>query len=289
MKYAWIKAQQNQHAFNVNAMCEMLGVMRSGYYVWKNNPQSARDKEDIRLGGLIKRSFDEGRNTYGRKRIQDDLKDWGEKVSKRRIGKLMDKLSLWCKTRKKFKATTNSKHNEQISPNLLNRKFKVDKPNTVWVGDITYVWTNEGWFYLATVIDLYSRKIVGWSMADNMKTGLVNDALKMAIWQRKPLKGLIWHTDRGSQYASKSHRALLKTHKIEQSMSRKGDCWDNAVAESFFHTLKTELIYHECYQTQEQARHSIFEYIEVFYNRKRRHSANGSMSPTNFETYREVA
>jgi putative transposase len=135
VKYAWIKAQQNQHTFNVNAMCEMLGVMRSGYYAWKNNPQSARDKEDIRLGELIKKSFAEGRNTYGRKRIQDDLKDWGEKVSKRRIGKLMDKLGLWCKTRKKFKATTNSRHNEQISPNLLNRKFKVGKPNTVWVGD----------------------------------------------------------------------------------------------------------------------------------------------------------
>lgn len=289
MKYAWIKAQQNQHAFNVNAMCEMLGVTRSGYYAWKNNPQSTRDKEDIRLGGLIKKSFYEGRNTYGRKRIQDDLKDWGEKISKRRIGKLMEKLGLRCKTRKKFKATTNSKHNEQISPNLLNRVFKVDKPNTVWVGDITYIWTSEGWFYLATVIDLYSRKIVGWSMADNMKTGLVIDALKMAIWQRKPPKGLIWHTDRGSQYASKAHRALLKTHKIQQSMSRKGDCWDNAVAESFFHTLKTELVYHERYQTREQARHSIFEYIEVFYNRKRRHSANGSMSPANFETYREVA
>lgn len=270
-------------------MCEILGVTRSGYYAWKNNPQSTRDKEDIRLGGLIKKSFYEGRNTYGRKRIQDDLKDWGEKISKRRIGKLMEKLGLRCKTRKKFKATTNSKHNEQISPNLLNRVFKVDKPNTVWVGDITYIWTSEGWFYLATVIDLYSRKIVGWSMADNMKTGLVIDALKMAIWQRKPPKGLIWHTDRGSQYASKAHRALLKTHKIQQSMSRKGDCWDNAVAESFFHTLKTELVYHERYQTREQARHSIFEYIEVFYNRLRRHSANGSMSPANFETYRKVA
>jgi transposase InsO family protein len=201
----------------------------------------------------------------------------------------MSRAVLWCKTRKKFKATTNSKHNEQISPNLLNRQFKVDKPNTVWVGDITYIWTNEGWFYLATVIDLFSRKIVGWSMADNMKTQLVNDALQMAIWQRKPPKNLIWHTDRGSQYASKAHRALLKTHKIQQSMSRKGDCWDNAVAESFFHTLKTELVYHERYKTREQARSSIFEYVEVFYNRKRRHSANSSMSPANFETYRKVA
>jgi putative transposase len=289
VKYAWIKLQQDQHTFNTNAMCEMLGVVRSGYYAWKNSPQSAREIEDIRLTDLIKKSFDESRKTYGRTRIKDDLNEWGEKISKRRIGKLMGRAGLWCKTRKKFKATTNSKHNEQISPNLLNREFKVDKPNTVWVGDITYIWTDESWFYLATVIDLYSRKIVGWSMADNMKTQLVNDALQMAIWQRKPAKGLIWHTDRGSQYASKSHRALLKTHKIEQSMGRKGDCWDNAVAESFFHTLKTELVYHERYKTREQARSSIFEYIEVFYNRKRRHSANGSVSPTNFETYRKVA
>ncbi|MEN9596413.1 MAG: hypothetical protein RL236_847 [Pseudomonadota bacterium] len=289
MKYAWIQEPQNQRTFNVDRMCEMLNVVRSAYYAWKISPQSIRDIEDIRLTELIKKSFDESRQTYGCKRIQDDLKDWGEKVSKRRIGKLMSRAGLWCKTRKKFKATTNSNHNEQISPNLLNRQFKVDKPNTVWVGDITYIWTDEGWFYLATVIDLFSRKIVGWSMADNMRTQLVNDALQMAIWQRKPPKGLICHTDRGSQYASKAHRALLKTHKSQQSMSRKGDCWDNAVAESFFHTLKTELVYHERYKTRKQARSSIFEYIEVFYNRKRRHSANSSMSPANFETYRKVA
>ena len=195
-----------------------------------------------------------------------------------------------CKTVKKFKATTNSKHNEAISPNLLNRHFKVDAPNQVWVGDITYIWTDMGWLYLATVIDLFSRKVVGWSMADCMKTPLVNDAMQMAIWQLKLPKGLIWHTDRGSQYASKKHRALLKTHKIQQSMSRKGNCWDNAVAKSFFHTLKTELVFHERYKTREQAHtSSIFEYIEVFYNRKRRHSTNGMMSPANFETFRKVA
>jgi putative transposase len=158
--------------------------------------------------------------------------------------------------------------------NLLNRNFKVDEPNKFWVGDITYIWTDMGWLYLATVIDLFSRKVVGWSMSDRMKTSLVNDAMQMAIGQRKPPKGLTWHTDRGSQYASKAHRALLSQHGILQSMSRKGDCWDNAVAESFFHTLKTELVFHERYKTREQAKTSIFEYIEVFYNRKRRHSAN---------------
>ena len=241
------------------------------------------------LSALIIKSFNDSRQTYGTERIQEDLREQGEKVSRRRIGRLMKKVGLVCKTIKKFKATTNSNHNERISTNLLNRNFKVDAPNKVWVGDITYIWTDEGWFYLATVIDLFSRKVVGWSMANHMRTSLVNDAMQMAIWQRKPPKGLIWHTDRGSQYASKEHRALLKTHKIQQSMSRKGDCWDNAVAESFFHTLKTELVFHERYKTREQAHASVFEYIEVFYNRKRRHSASGMMSPANFETFRKVA
>ena len=289
MKYAWIEARQKSEEFNVDAMCEALEVNRSGYYAYKNATPTVRETEDKRLTKLIIKSFNESGQRYGTARIQADLRDWGENMSRRRIGRLMKNAGLVCKTVKKFKATTNSKHNETISPNLWNRNFKVDKPNTVWVGDMTYIWTDEGWFYLATVIDLFSRKIVGWAMADNMKTQLVNDALRMAIWQRKPPKGLIWHTDRGSQYASKAHRALLNTHHIQQSMSRKGDCWDNAVAESFFHTLKTELVYHQRYTTREQARRSLFKYIEVFYNRKRRHSANGSMSPANFETYRKFA
>jgi transposase InsO family protein len=270
-------------------MCEALDVNRSGYYAYRNAPPSVHQNEDERLCELILKSFNESNRTYGTERIQKDLRDWGEKASRRRIGRLMKKMGLVCKTVKKFKATTNSKHNENISPNLLNRNFKVDEPNQVWVGDITYIWTDIGWLYLATVIDLFSRKVVGWSMASHMKTSLVNDAMQMAIWQRKLPKGLIWHTDRGSQYASKEHRKLLAQHHIQQSMSRKGDCWDNAVAESFFHTLKTELVFHERYKTREQAKASIFEYIEVFYNRKRRHSANNLMSPANFESFRKVA
>ena len=289
MKYAWIEAQQKRHRFNVDAMCESLNVNRSGYYAHKNAPLSAHKNEDKHLSALIVKSFNESNHTYGTERIQGDLQELGERVSRRRIGRLMKKTGLVCKTIKKFKATTNANHNERISPNLLKRNFKVEAPNTVWVGDMTYIWTDVGWFYLATVIDLFSRKVVGWSMAYHMRTSLVNDAMQMAIWQRKPPKGLIWHTDRGSQYASKEHRALLKTHKIQQSMSRKGDCWDNAVAESFFHTLKTELVFHQRYKTREQAHASIFEYIEVFYNRKRRHSSSGMMSPANFETYRKVA
>ena len=281
--------QKQTKEFNVDAMCDALDVNRSGYYAYKNAPLLMRQTEDERLTALIVKSFNESRQNYGTERIQKDLRELGEKISRRRIGRLMKQAGLACKTVKKFKATTNSKHDETISHNLLNRNFKVDKPNKVWVGDITYIWTDMGWLYLATVIDLFSRKVVGWSMSDCMKTSLVNDAMQMAIWQRKPPKGLIWHTDRGSQYASKSHRALLKQHRIEQSMSRKGDCWDNAVAESFFHTLKTELVFHERYKTREQAQASIFEYIEVFYNRKRRHSANNLMSPVNFETFRKVA
>jgi len=179
--------------------------------------------------------------------------------------------------------TTDSNHNLPIAPNLLNRDFYSSVPDTKYVGDITYIPTNEGWLYLATVIDLYSRKIVGWSMAENMKTSLVNNALKMAIAKRGPLKGLIWHTDRGSQYASYEHKDLLQKHGIIQSMSRKGNCWDNAVAESFFHSLKTELIYREIFETRAQANQAIFEYIEVFYNRQRMHSANGNLSPVEFE------
>jgi putative transposase len=289
VKYAWIEDQQKGDEFNVDAMCEALNVNRSGYYAYKNSPPTMRETDDERLTALIEKSFYESNRNYGTARIQADLRDWGEKISRRRIGRLMKQAGLVCKTAKKFKATTNSKHDEAISPNLLNRNFKVDEPNKVWVGDITYIWTDMGWLYLATVIDLFSRKVVGWSMSDRMKTSLVNDAMQMAIWQRKPPKGLIWHTDRGSQYASKAHRALLSQHGILQSMSRKGDCWDNAVAESFFHTLKTELVFHERYKTREQAKASIFEYIEVFYNRKRRHSANNLMSPANFENFRKVA
>jgi transposase InsO family protein len=191
--------------------------------------------------------------------------------------------NISCKTKRKFKITTNSKHNKPISPNLLNRNFDCLVPNKYWVGDITYIPTQEGWLYLATVIDLYSRNIIGWSMSDNMKSKLVNDALTMALFQRKPKKGLIYHTDQGSQYASESHRDILKDHDIIQSMSRKGNCWDNAVAESFFHTLKTELTHHHNFKNRKEAKNIIFEYIEVFYNRIRIHSANNYLAPVEFE------
>ena len=214
--------------------------------------------------------FEKGRNTYGTRRLKKQLAEQDIIVSRRRIGRLMKQAGLVCKTKKKFKATTDSKHNQPVSPNLLKREFCVSQPDRYYVGDITYVWTLEGWLYLAVVIDLFSRKVVGWSMSHRMKAKLANDALLMAIWSRKPKKGLITHSDRGSQYASKSHREIIEEHHLVQSMSRKGDCWDNAVAESFFHSLKTELIHHCQFKTREEAKREIFEYFEVFYN----HSPN---------------
>ena len=264
-------------------MCRVLGVSRAGYYDWLNALPSARAIENQRLIEIINQLFIESHMTYGSRRLKKDLAKIGYTVSRRRINRLMQASGLVCKTKRKFKVTTNSKHNLAISPNLLQRNFNVGQPNTCYVGDITYIWTDEGWLYLATVIDLFSRKVVGWAMDKRMTSSLVNDAFLMAIWTRKPKTGLIWHTDQGSQYASKSHRKTLKEHGVKQSMSRKGDCWDNAVAESFFHTLKTELVHHEKFKTRAQAKQAIFQYIEVFYNRKRRHTANDYLSPAEFE------
>ncbi len=270
--------------FNVTVMCKVLKVDKSSYYHWIKAGCIVK-KVDKKLNELIEIIFVQGRQNYGTRRIKDQLKQrYGLVVSRRRIGAIMRDLGLVAKTKKRYKInTTNSNHNLPIAPNLLERDFYASSPDEKYVGDITYIPTNEGWLYLATVIDLYSRRIVGWSMDDTMKVSLVNDALNMALISRKPSKGLIWHTDRGSQYASYAHKDLLKQHGIKQSMSRKGNCWDNAVAESFFHTLKTELIYHEIYETKAQANQSIFEWIEVYYNRQRMHSSNNNLSPVEFE------
>ncbi|MFT6346411.1 MAG: transposase InsO family protein [Myxococcota bacterium] len=248
-----------------------------------NRGLSDRDIENQRLTKSIREVFVSNRHIYGTRRIAKILALDNILISRKRIGKLMASADLFCKTKRKFKVTTDSKHNKPIAPNLLARKFDVDSPDKYWVGDITYIRTGSGWIYLATVIDLYSRQVIGWSMANNMKAKLINDALTMAIWKRKPQKGLIWHSDRGSQYASDSHRAILKDHGVIQSMSRKGNCWDNAVAESFFHTLKTELTNHYQFKNQKEAKNSIFEYIEVFYNRIRIHSSNNYLAPVEFE------
>lgn len=270
-------------------MCNILEVNRSCYYEWLNSAPSARKLEDEELSKKIKVIFLENKCLYGSRRIRKALIKEGYKISRRRVGTLMKKQGLYCKTLRKFKVTTDSNHKLPIAPNLLNRNFYQDKPDQAYVGDITYIPTLEGWLYLAVVIDLFSRRVVGWAMDNNMKTSLINDALLMAIWKRKPPKGLISHSDRGVQYASDSHRDLLKEHGIIQSMSRKGNCWDNAVPESFFHTLKTELIYHETYETREQAKDDIFKYIEAYYNRARMHSTNGYLSPVEYERAKKVA
>ena len=286
MKYAWVKQQTE---FKVSSMCRVFNISRSGYYEYLHRLPSKHRLEDERLRPQIKAAFEKGRKNYGTRRIKVVLKKEGFKPSRRRIGRLMQEEALEVQTKRKFKVTTDSNHNKPIAPNLLEREFEVATPDTVYVGDITYIPTREGWLYLAVVIDLFSRAVVGWAMGSRMKTDLVNDAILMAIWKRNPAKDLIFHSDRGSQYASDDYRKTLKTHGAKASMSKKGDCWDNAVAESFFHTLKIELIHHCNFETREEARTAIFEYIEVFYNRQRLHSSNGYEAPLVFEMMQGAA
>ncbi len=263
-------------------MCRLLEVTRSNYYHWL---QRACQKPDIVLETLIIKVFKESRETYGTRRIKKRLLQIeGLIISRRRIAKLMKRLGLRSRSKRKFRVTTtDSNHTHAIAPNRLKRQFYTTAPDLVYVGDITYIPTQQGWLYLATVIDLYSRKVVGWAMDKRMTTQLVNNALLMAIKTRRPAAGLIFHSDRGIQYASTAHKQLLKEYGFVQSMSRKGNCWDNAVAESFFHSLKTELTHHMKFETRSQANQAIFEYIEIFYNRQRLHSTNNYMSPVDFE------
>ena len=275
---------KQQTEFRIQPMCRVLQVSRSGYYDYLNRPPSEHSIEDDKLRPQIRAAFEKGRKNYGTRRIKKALGKEENIVSRRRIGRLMAEEDLKVQTKRKFKVTTDSNHNKPIASNLLNREFTVTKPDSIYVGDITYIRTREGWLYLATVIDLFSRAVVGWSMSSRMTADLVNNAILMAIWKRKPDKGLIFHSDRGSQYASDAYRETLKTHGIKASMSKKGDCWDNAVAESFFHTLKIELVHHCNFETREEARVKLFEYIEVFYNRQRLHSSNGYEAPLVYET-----
>ena len=275
--------------FKVSTMCRTLEVSRSGYYDWLKRSPSLRAQTDQRLGERIGEHFEANRQLYGTRRLKDCLADEGDQVSRRRIGRLMTEHDLKVRTRRKFKATTDSSHGQAVAPNVLDRDFDVDEPNTAYVGDITYIWTAEGWLYLAVVIDLFSRAVVGWSMSRWLKAELVIKALQMAIDQRQPRAGLIMHTDRGSQYVSDRYVERLYHYGIVPSMSRKGNCWDNAVAESFFHTLKTECVYLEQFETRDQAQDAIFDYIEVFYNRQRRHSANGNLAPLVYEQSQKPA
>ncbi len=264
-------------------MCQVLSISRAGFYAWRKRAESHRKREDKRLLALISASFTRSRRTYGYRRVHADLREQGEGCGKHRVARLMRNHGIHPKTRRKFKVTTQSKHNKPIYENRLGREFCAKTPNERWVSDITYIPTVEGWLYLSVIMDLFSRKIVGWSMSDRLKESLVMDSLRMALFQRKTHSDLLLHSDRGSQYASDKFQKMLNDHSILCSMSRKGDCWDNAAMESFFHSLKTECVYHERYQTREEAKKSIFDYIEVFYNRQRKHSYLGYQSPEQYE------
>lgn len=282
MKYEFIKTYRS--TFTVKKMCQTLNVSRSGYYNFLGRSQSNRAIETEVLIQKIQSIYDESRQTYGSPRIAEALKDYGISCSRPRTARLMQRAGIKAKTPKKYTVTTDSKHSYPVSPNLLNQRFYTESINQIWVGDITYIKTWEGWLYLTIILDLYNRKIVGWSMSNRLTANTTTiPALNHAVQQCCPLPGLIFHSDRGSQYACDDYRKRLKECGFKQSMSGKGNCYDNAVAESFFHTLKTELVYHETYKTRDQAKSSLFEYIEVFYNRFRKHSALGYKSPEQYE------
>ena len=266
-------------------MVRVLKVSRSGYYAWRKSGQtlSPRALKRAERDDKIKQAFEASKERNGARRIQADLVDTGDKPDIKTIRKSMAQQGLVAKAARKFKVTTNSKHSLPVAPNLLKQDFTATGPNQKWVGDITYLMTSEGWLYLAVIIDLHSRAVIGWSMNSRMTAELVCDALKMALFRRGRPKSVIVHSDRGSQYCSHDYRDLLKKHKLVQSMSRKGNCWDNACAESFFHSLKVEAIQDEPIMDRETMRQHVFEYIEVDYNKTRRHSALGYLSPENYE------
>lgn len=264
-------------------MCKILEVSRAGYYHWLKTIPSFRYLEDQRLLEIIRYHYNKSRGTYGLPRIYAAIRKEGLKVNKKKIARLMRINKIRAKTKKKFKVTTVENTKAKASENILKGNFSSEKENRIWTSDITYIWTKQGWLYLAVIMDVYSRKIVGWSLCSSLSAELVIKALMMAILHRNPEQGIIFHSDRGSQYTSSSVREMLKSYQMTQSMSSTGNCYDNAITESFFHTIKTELTFWNSYQTREEAKRSIFEYIEIFYNRQRLHSAIGYLSPVEFE------
>jgi transposase InsO family protein len=287
MRYRAIRDHADR--FAIRLMCRALKVSSAGYYAWATRPESERTKSNRRLLVEIRAIHTESRRTYGSPSIWDQLQKSGQSVGRHRVARLMRANGIRAKTVKKWRATTDSNHKLPLAANTLDRQFSVSAPNRVWAGDITYVWTDAGWLYLAVVLDLYSRAVIGWAMGSRLTAELAREALTMALARRKPKPGLLHHSDRGVQYASLDYQRLLTDSRITCSMSRKGNCWDNAVVESFFGTLKKELIHDQRYPTREAATQDVFEWIEVFYNRKRRHTTLGYRSPAEFEAMREVA
>ncbi len=282
MKYSFIT--QHKNTYPVSLQCQVLGVSRHGYYAHQRRPiDPAAVKAHQDLLDWVRDIAESSQHTYGSRRMKKALNVLGYPVSRNQARKLMKEAQVQVRHRKKHKVTTNSNHKQPVFENLLERQFNVPQTDQVYVADITYLWTQEGWLYLAVVIDLCSRKVVGWSMGSRMKAQLVCDALTMAIWQRQPKTGLIHHSDRGSQYASKDFRRLLKAYGFKGSMSRKGNCWDNAVAESFFGSLKQERVQWRHYQTRYEAQQDVLDYISMFYNSRRLHSYLDYMNPNEYE------
>lgn len=281
MKYAWIAVHSDQ--YSVARMCRQLAVSRTGYCQWRDRAPSARSTAQAVLDARVAVIHAQSRQSYGRPRIQRSLREQGLQVGQETVRRSLQRQGLRSVYKRPYRVTTDSAHAKPLAPNVLARRVDGWRPNQAWVADLTYIPTGEGWLYLACILDLASRRIVGWSMAERMKAELVCEALKSAYWRRKPAPGLILHTDRGSQYASDSHRRLVKDFRMVQSMSRKANCWDNAVMESFFKTLKVERVHRLRYDTRAEARLDIVDWMEGFYNHERMHSSIGYRSPAAVE------
>lgn len=283
MKYLFIA--DFKWLYPVKLMCRVFKLTRSGYYSWERRPQSKRCQENERMLQTIRqiRLSNRKKEVYGSPRMKGELESLGLKASKNRVARIMREAGIRSKIKSKYKATTDSNHEHVVAENLVKQEFTAETTNQVWLSDITYIWTEEGWLYLAAVLDVFNREVVGWATSERLKHELVKQAIKNAAYKKEPGEGLIFHSDRGVQYASDGVRKIIGRYKFVQSMSSKGNCYDNAMMESFFHSLKTEHVYFEKYRTREQAKSSLFEYIELFYNRERRHSGLGNLSPVDFE------
>jgi transposase InsO family protein len=285
MRYRFVAAERA--AFPVRTLCRIVGLAVSGFYAWLRRGPGRRREGERRVGERIAAIFEASRRTYGSPRVHAELRAEGVRVGRKRVARLMREAGLAVARRRRVPRTTDSRHDHPVAPNLLDRAFAAGRPDTVWLADISYIPTGEGWLYLAAVKDLATREIVGWSMADHLRAELACDALRMALQRRQPPPGLVHHSDRGVQYACKDYRAVLARHGIAQSMSRRGDCWDNAPMESFFGSLKSELVHRTSFPTREAAKRAIFEYVEAFYNRRRRHSGLGFLTPA--QAYAQMA
>lgn len=281
MKYAFI--HQHRKEYNITRLCNVLAVSSSGYYDWVDRPESQRSIDNRRLTSKMQSIHQQTHEIYGSPKIHRELMAQGEQCSENRVARLMSKAGMQSKLARQFVITTDSKNTLQPAPDRLQRQFSVNQANRAWVSDTTFIPTREGWLFLAVVIELFSRQVIGWAMGNRNNAELVQDALTMALWRRGKVKQVIVHSDQGSTYASGNYQQLLQSHDLLCSMSRKGECLDNAVAESFFGSLKNEWVNHEDYGTRTQARQSIFEYIEIFYNRQRRHASLNYLTPVEFE------